>query len=88
MWYQAIAEYPCGGTPFFRVEGGGDDFGVLISGDAIPDHRVGVDLWVPTNSQAGGDARAMVHALEGIPGWASFSDIEVETLAEHRASSQ
>jgi hypothetical protein len=87
-WYDAITEYPCSGTPFFRIEGGGDDFGVLISGDAIPDRLVGVDLWVPTNSQAGRDARAVAHALQGMPGWASFSDIEVATFATHRASSQ
>jgi hypothetical protein len=87
-WYEAIVEYPSGGSPFFRIEGGGDDFGVLISGDAIADHRIGVDFWVPTNSQAGRDARAMMHALGGMPGWASFSDIEVATLAAHRASSQ
>lgn len=62
-WYEAIVVYPPGGTPFFHIEGGGDDWGVLISGDAMAEHRVGVDCYVPTGSRAGRDAGAVVDAL-------------------------
>jgi hypothetical protein len=86
-WYDAIAVYPRGGTPFFQIEGGGDDFGVLINGNAIADHRIGVDFWVPTNLQAGSDARAMVHALRGMPGWSRGSDVELATFAATRRAS-
>jgi hypothetical protein len=83
-WYEAIAEYRRGDTPFFRIEGGGDDFGVLINGDAIGEHRIGVDFWVPTNSRSGRDTRAMVHALRGMPGWSRGSDIELAAFAASR----
>jgi hypothetical protein len=83
-WYEAIAEYPPDDTPHFHIEGGGDDWGVLISGDAIEDHRIGVDFYVPTGSQAGRDARAMVHALRGMPGWSTVNDIELATFAASR----
>src|SRR5262245_10723965 len=55
-WYDAIVEYgrTPGGNPHFYIEGGGDDWGVLISGDALADHRIGVDFYVPTGSQSGG----------------------------------
>lgn len=86
-WYDVSAEYPADGTPSFHIEGGGDDFGVQISGDAIADRRIGVDFWVPTNSQAGRDARAIVRTLRGMPGWSRASDIELATFAASRASS-
>jgi hypothetical protein len=86
-WYDARAEYPADGTPSFYIEGGGDDFGVLISGDAIADHSIGVDFWVPTNSQAGRDAHEMVHTLRGMPGWSRASDIEVASFAAMRHAS-
>lgn len=87
-WYDATAVYVPGGTPFFRIEGGGDDWGVLINGDAIADHRVGVDFWVPTGSHCGRDARAMVCALREMPGWSRGSDIELNAFAASRASWQ
>jgi hypothetical protein len=71
-WYEAVAEYPPDCTPHFHLEGGGDDWGVLISGDAIADHRIGIELFVP----AGPDARAMVHALRKMPGWSTVSDFQ------------
>jgi hypothetical protein len=80
-WYEARAEYPADGTPSFYIEGNGDDFGVLISGDAIVDHSIGVGFWVPTNSQAGRDAHAMVHTLLAMPGWSRASDIELASFA-------
>jgi hypothetical protein len=88
-WYDAMAAYPANGTPWFQIEGGGDDWGVLISGDAIADHSIGVDFFVPTSSQAGRDARAIVHALRTMPGWSRASDIELATfVAMRRASLQ
>jgi len=29
-WYEATAVYPPGGTPYFLIEGGGDDWGVSL----------------------------------------------------------
>ena len=83
-WYEAAAVYLPAGTPYFLIEGGGDDWGDLISGDAIADHRIGVDFWVPTGSQAGRDASAMVSALRGMPGWSRGSDIELAIFAASR----
>jgi hypothetical protein len=83
-WYEAIAEYPTDGTPHFHLEGGGDDWGVLISGDALADHRIGVDFFVPTGSQPGRDASAMEHALREMPGWSRTSDIELAAFAASR----
>jgi hypothetical protein len=76
-WYDAVAEYPrTGGTPRFYMHGGGDDWGVFISGDAKAKHGVTVDLNVPSGSHAGCDARAMVRALQAKRGWSKFSDLE------------
>jgi hypothetical protein len=79
-WYDAVVEYPFDSTPHFYVEGSGDDWGVLISGDAVADHRIGVDFIVPTGSQPGRDARAMEHALRVIPGW-SIEAVKMSRLA-------
>ena len=76
-WYDAVAEYPrSGGTPYFYMRGGGDDWGVFISGNAKANHAVTVDLNVPSGSHAGCDARAMVRALQAVRGWSKFSDLE------------
>lgn len=76
-WYDAVAEYPrTGGTPHFYIEGGGDDWGVFISGNAKANHGVTVDLKIPSGSHVGCDARAMVRALLTMPGWSRFSDLE------------
>jgi len=76
-WYDVVAQYSRrGGTPHFYMQGGGDDWGVVISGNATAARRVTVDLNVPQGSHAGCDARAMVRALRAIPGWSKFSDLE------------
>jgi hypothetical protein len=76
-WYDAVAEYPrTGGTPHFFMDGGGDDWGVFISGNAKAKHGVTVNLNVPSGSAAGSDARAMVRALQAMRGWSKFSDLE------------
>jgi hypothetical protein len=83
-WYDAIIEYPPDGTPHFYIGGGGEEWGVLISGDAIADHPMGVDFYVPTGSQPGRDARPMEHALREMPGWSRGSDIELAAFAATR----
>jgi hypothetical protein len=83
-WYDAVIEYPPAGTPHFHIEGSGDDWGVLISGDSMADHPIGVDFYVPTGSPAGRDARAMEHALRRRSGWARGSDIELAAFAASR----
>jgi hypothetical protein len=76
-WYDVVAEYPpTGETPRFCIQGGGDDWGVLISGNAKANHAVTVDLDIPRGSHAGCDARAIVRALQAMPGWSRFSDLE------------
>ncbi len=76
-WYDAVAQYPpTGGIPNFYMHGGGDDWGVFISGSAKAGHVVTVDLDVPPGSHAGGDARAIVRALQAMRGWSRFSDLE------------
>ena len=76
-WYDAVAEYPrTGATPHFFMHGGGDDWGVFISGNAKAKHGVTANLNVPSGSAAGSDARAMVRALQAMRGWSKFSDLE------------
>jgi hypothetical protein len=86
-WYDARVEYPFGGTPFFQIEGGGDDWGVLISGNAIADHSIGVDFFVPTNGQGGRDAHALVRLLRRMPGWSRASEIELASFVAARRAS-
>jgi hypothetical protein len=83
-WYDAVVEYPPDGTPHFYIEGGGDDSGVLISGDAVAHHPIGVDFFVATTSQPGRDACAMEHALRVMPGWSRACDIEIAKFAASR----
>jgi hypothetical protein len=76
-WYDALAEYPrTGSTPHFYMRGGGDDWGVVINGNAKATHGVTVDLNIPQGSHADCDARAMVRALQTMPGWSRISDLE------------
>jgi hypothetical protein len=76
-WYDAIAEYPrAGGTPHFYMRGGGDDWGVFISGSAKAKHGMTVDLNVPSGSDAGRYARTMVRALQAMRGWSRVGDLE------------
>jgi hypothetical protein len=79
-WYDAVAAYPCGphqaDEPHFYMQGGGDDWGVFISGNASPDNRVTVELHVAPGQKAGSDARAMVRALQTMPGWSGYTDDE------------
>jgi hypothetical protein len=86
-WYDARADYPADGSPFFHIGGGGDDWGVLISGDAIADHPIGVHFDVRTKSQAGRDAHAIVRALQELPGWSRASAIELANFAAQRRAS-
>jgi hypothetical protein len=85
-WYDAWAEYPADGSPFFHIGGGGDDWGVLISGDAIADRSIGVDFYVRTKAQAGRDAHAMMHALRELPGWSHTNGIELKVSRLTRAA--
>jgi len=77
-WYDAVTQYPNGpvGTPYFYIRGGGDDWGVVISGSAKAKHRITVDLHVPEPSRPGPDARAIVRTLLAMPGWSKASDLE------------
>lgn len=86
-WYDARADYPADGSPFFHIGGGGDDWGVRISGDAIADHSIGVDFYVRDKSEAGRDAHAIVHALRELPGWSRTSVIELANFAARRRAS-
>jgi len=49
------------------MQGGGDDWGIFISGNANPDNRVTVELHVTPGLKAARDARAMVRALHTMP---------------------
>ena len=62
--------------PHFCVIGGGDDWGVVISGNSKVDHRVTIDFHIPLSSRVGRDARAMVRALQAISGWSRVSDLK------------
>jgi hypothetical protein len=77
-WYDALIQYPSelSGTPEFYIRGDGDDWGVVISGRARADQRVTVDLHAPADSHPGRDARAMVRALQALPGWSRISELE------------
>ena len=79
-WYEAVAAYPRGpdqpDEPHFYMQGGGDDWGVFISGSANRDNRVTVELHVPPGQTAGRDASAMVRALQATPGWSNYTDRE------------
>jgi hypothetical protein len=86
-WYDAWAEYPADGSPFFHIGGGGDDWGVLISGDTKADRSIGVDFYARTKSQAGRDAHAMMHALRELPGWSHTGAIELANFAASRRPS-
>lgn len=58
------------------MQGGGDDWGVFISGNGNRDNRVTVELHVAPGQKAGSDARAMVRALQTMPGWSGYTDDE------------
>jgi hypothetical protein len=79
-WYDAVAVYPRGpdetDEPHFYMQGGGDDWGVFISGNTNRDNRVTVELHVPPGQKAGGDASAMVRALQKMPGWSGYTERE------------
>lgn len=72
-WYEATASLAENAQPWIHIEGGGDDCGVFISVDVAADANVPscpvVDLHVPRGAKRGHDARAMVRALQAIPGW-------------------
>jgi hypothetical protein len=79
-WYDAVVAYPRGpdetDEPHLYIQGGGDDWGVYISGNANRDKRVTVELHVPPGQKAGRDASAMVRALQTMPGWSNYTDGE------------
>jgi hypothetical protein len=72
-WYEATASFGEETQPWIRIQGGGDDFGVFISVHVAADGNVPscpvADLHVPRGKKRGHDARAMVRALQAIPGW-------------------
>jgi hypothetical protein len=75
-WYDATAFY-WHGTPFVGIQGGGDDYGVFITAHGDRDSLISVDFHKPLlGRQSGRDARAMVRALQVMPGWTSTSSIE------------
>ena len=71
-WYEATASF-AEARPSIYMQGGGDDFGVLISVHVPTDTNQPVypvvDLDVPQWWKRGRDARAMVHALQAMRGW-------------------
>jgi hypothetical protein len=77
-WYDAVAAYPRSrdeiDKPRFSVQGGGDDWGVFISGNTNLNNYVTVGLDVPSGQKAGRDASAIVRALQAMPGWSSHAD--------------
>jgi hypothetical protein len=72
-WYEATASLTKNAQPWLYIEGGGVDRGVFISvrvpADANEPSCPVVDLHVPRGAKRGHDARAMVRALQAIPGW-------------------
>jgi len=72
-WYEATASLYENSQPWIFIAGGGDDCGVCISvhvpADASEAPGPIVDLHVPRGAKKGHDARAMVRALRGMPGW-------------------
>jgi len=71
-WYEATASF-AEARPSIYIDGGGDDFGVLISVHVPTDANLPVypvvDLDVPQWWKRGRDARAMVRALQAMRGW-------------------
>lgn len=68
-WYGVQASYPrdVDGRHFVALQGSGDDFGVFIT--AGPEGHPSVELYLASGQRPGRDARAMVRALQAMPGW-------------------
>jgi hypothetical protein len=76
-WYSAQVSFPHddSGVAFIALQGGGDDFGVFVT--AGIEHDGGsVELHLAFGQKAGRDARAMVRALEAMPGWTRAGEME------------
>jgi hypothetical protein len=75
-WYDATAAYgQTGGRPFINLLGQGDDFGVFVTADPFFDGAT-ADLHLESGQIAGRDAQAVVRALQAMPDWNSFADVE------------
>ena len=75
-WYDAKAFYGNADLqPFINLQGNGDDFGVFVTADPFSEGAT-VDLHLESGRTAGRDAPAIVRALQAMPGWNSFADIE------------
>jgi hypothetical protein len=73
-WYEAVASYPLfDEMPRVILQGGGDDFGVFITGS--PNASITADLHLASGQRAGRDAMVMVRSLTALPGIRSFSAI-------------
>ena len=73
-WYDAAASYPLfDEMPRVVLQGGGDDFGVFITGS--PNAGITADLHLASGQRAGRDASVMVRSLTALPGIRSFSAI-------------
>jgi hypothetical protein len=64
-WYNVSADYADENIPSVKIQGGGDDSGVLFIADARP--FVTVDL--STEQTPGRDARKMVDAIHSMTKW-------------------
>jgi hypothetical protein len=74
-WYDAMVDFGrrADWHRFVSLRGGGDDFGVAIS--AGPGYST-VELYLPPGQMAGRDAKTIVRALAGTPGWTNVADGE------------
>jgi hypothetical protein len=71
-WYDASASYD--GSPWVSLQGGGDDFGVLITVSPSAGITVGTNL--SSGHRAGRDAQAIVRTLSAMPGFSNSAAIE------------
>jgi len=75
-WYDAKAAFgPTEGRPFINLQGQGDDFGVFVTADPFSMGAT-ADLHLESGQIAGRDAQAVVRALQAMPDWKSFADVE------------
>jgi len=75
-WYDAKASYGHADIrPFITLRGQGDDFGVFITADPFSKGAT-VDLHLESGQTVGRDAPAVIRALQAMPDWISFADVE------------
>ena len=75
-WYDAKASYgKTEGRPFINLQGQGNDFGVFITADPFSKGAT-ADLHLESGQVAGRHAQSVVRALQAMPDWSSFADVE------------